>query len=87
MAVFYDTPGTMELKGSGIGSAVQETMRLIIGGVALVLIAIAVLIFRIQAQAKSCAHHSKGAGRVAVALGWLCLAGAVALLGYALTER
>jgi hypothetical protein len=62
-------------------------MRLTIGGVALALIGVAVLIFRVQAQAKSCTHHSKGAGRVAVGLAWLCLAGAVALLGYALTER
>lgn len=44
------------------------------------LLAVALGIAAVQRRAHACTVHSRAAGRMAVALAWLCVAGAVGLV-------
>ena len=59
-------------------------MRLLLAGIALVMVLITVAVFRRQARATSCPRHSRIAGRIAVAAGWASFVAAIGLLIYAL---
>jgi hypothetical protein len=56
----------------------DSRLILLLAGAALILVAAG--IFRRQAGAAACPHHSRLAGRLAVALGWVAMGCGVLLL-------
>ncbi len=59
-------------------------VRILLVVVAVLLMLVGAVVFRRQARATSCPRHSRIAGKVAMAAGWLSLIGGIGLLGYVL---